>query len=296
MLMSYKKTMVSSSILRVLPLWLMWFLGLGLSGCLANHYGSIPDRPLFAMSGSEFLAATKSLSKSKREDRILQEVRRGNIPSYLRNLSAITYSRSLGGKNYEIQLFVMPDYLAIGSDSDFVHIPMNPLTAQKIADHFAYVLPTPLLVDRIYQNADVKLSPKPMKPNKAMHTNSYYSAHTSTISKQLTENSSSNRDLIAGHKKDVVITNRLMKKRRIRRVAIYGWHRKNGRPIQPLSLVHDERYADYSHGIRLIFNSVKINGEWMPLVEVMRHPTLSYLVSKKGRVIRPRIATDETYR
>ena len=291
-----KKTMVSSSILRVLLLWLVGFLGLVLSGCLTNQYGSIPDRPVSAMDGSVFLTATKSLSKSKREDRILKEVRRGNIPSHLRNLSAITYSRILGGKTYDIELFVMPDYLAIGSDSDFVHIPMNPLTAQKIADHFAYVLPTPLLVDYIYQNAEVKLSPKPMKPGKAMHTNSYYLAHTSSISKQLAASSGSNGDLIAGHKKDVVITNRLMKKRRIRRVAIYGWHRKNGRPIQPVSLVHDERYVDYSHGIRLIFNSVKINGEWMPLVEVMRHPTLSYLVSKKGRVIRPRIATDETYR
>ena len=28
------------------------------------------------------------------------------------------------------------------------------------------------------------------------------------------------------------------------RVAIYGWHRPDGRPIQPLSTVHGFRYAD----------------------------------------------------
>ncbi len=39
--------------------------------------------------------------------------------------------------------------------------------------------------------------------------------------------------LIAGHKKDVVITNRLLTMPK--RVAIYGWHRPNGSPIQPLA-------------------------------------------------------------
>src|SRR5207253_1071838 len=56
--------------------------------------------------------------------------------------------------------------------------------------------------------------------------------------------------LIAGIKKDVVITNRLGEKPN--HVAIYGWHKLDGDPIQPLTIVHISPYVDYSHGIRLV--------------------------------------------
>ena len=42
---------------------------------------------------------------------------------------------------------VMPDYLAVGSDDDFVRMPMRPQTAQQIADAFGCVLPTRKIVD-----------------------------------------------------------------------------------------------------------------------------------------------------
>ncbi len=63
----------------------------------------------------------------------------------------------------------------------------------------------------------------------------------------------------AGHKKDVVITNRLTREQG--RIAIYGWHQPTGIPIQPLSTVHGAGYADYSHGIRLVSDVVLIDGK-----------------------------------
>jgi hypothetical protein len=48
-------------------------------------------------------------------------------------------------------------------------------------------------------------------------------------------------------------------------VAIYGWHRSNGDPIQPLSTVHGEYYADYSHGIRLVSRTAYVNGRAVDL-------------------------------
>ncbi len=57
-------------------------------------------------------------------------------------------------------------------------------------------------------------------------------------------------ELISGHKKDLVLSNRL--RQLPDRVAIYGWHRAPGDPIQPLSTVHGARYVDYSHGVRLV--------------------------------------------
>ena len=54
---------------------------------------------------------------------------------------------------------VMPDYLAVGSDDDFVRMPMTPQTAQQIADLFGCMLPTRKMVDAIDAAAEVRLAP-----------------------------------------------------------------------------------------------------------------------------------------
>ena len=68
--------------------------------------------------------------------------------------------------------------------------------------------------------------------------------------------------LVSGHKKDVVLTNRLIT--HPGQIAIYGWHRGIGEPIQPLSTVHGAGYADYSHGIRLVSQMAMIDGKLRP--------------------------------
>jgi hypothetical protein len=92
--------------------------------------------------------------------------------------------------------------------------------------------------------------------------------------------------LVAGGKKDVVITNRLLERRG--RVAIYGWHHPDGRPVQPLSIVHTDRYVDYSHGIRLVRRAMTVDGRAADLAEVLQDPVLWPLVSGEGplKVIR----------
>jgi hypothetical protein len=90
--------------------------------------------------------------------------------------------------------------------------------------------------------------------------------------------------LIAGHKKDLVITNRLWDN--LARVAIYGWHRTDGRPIQPLSTVHGERYADYSHGVRLVSETAYVDGRATPLLDLLQDPQLSSALSDEGPIRR----------
>ncbi|HEU4606605.1 MAG TPA: hypothetical protein VFS31_00750, partial [Chitinophagaceae bacterium] len=82
----------------------------------------------------------------------------------------------------------------------------------------------------------------------------------------------SRRGLIAGIKKDVVITGRLIRSHTPDRVAIYGWHRLDGRPIQPLYTGHVNWYVDYSHGIRLVYELVRVNGRWMHYSDVLKNP------------------------
>jgi hypothetical protein len=66
----------------------------------------------------------------------------------------------------------------------------------------------------------------------------------------------------------------------------------NGRPIQPLSLVHGYKYADYSHGIRLVSNYMQIDGKAVMAPEILKDPNFASLLSNEGTVIVPRIRTE----
>jgi hypothetical protein len=66
------------------------------------------------------------------------------------------------------------------------------------------------------------------------------------------------------------------------RVAIYGWHRGPDAPIQPLSTVHGARYADYSHGVRLVGGVVYVDGAPRAIADVLADRRLAPLLSDEG--------------
>jgi len=115
-----------------------------------------------------------------------------------------------------------------------------------------------------------------------MRSTEYYVRHNNLIETQRTGRPLG--ELVAGHKKDVVLTNRLLGPERI---AIYGWHRKDGTPIQGLSTVHGARYADYSHGVRLVYEKVCIDGQLRSIYDVLEDPALAPVLSYEGLI--PRI-------
>ena len=59
-------------------------------------------------------------------------------------------------------------------------------------------------------------------------------------------------------------------------------------PIQPLSTVHENTYADYSHGVRLVSGTMVVDGVERPIAEVLQDPKLAGLVSDEGAIRRPR--------
>ena len=73
--------------------------------------------------------------------------------------------------------------------------------------------------------------------------------------------------LVAGDKKDIVLTPQHAAKPG--KVAIYGWHRTNGVAIQPLYLGHADSWADYSHGVRLVHQTAKLDGADKPIAELL---------------------------
>lgn len=246
----------------------------------------IPPRPAGAETGTAFIARTRLMNRTAREAAILEQFLAGNLPDFERAFLPVTVTAAAPDGSVHTATFrVLPDYLAIGSDADFVRMPMDPLTAQRIADAFGASLPTRKMVDDIYHQAGVRLAPSPMTPGPQMMSNDYFLTHQRRI-----ETQRAGRPLgvlTAGHKKDVVLSNLLLT--RPGRVAIYGWHLPNGHPIQPLSTVHENTYADYSHGIRLIDATVIVDGAAMPLADVLRSPLLARLLSDEGAMPAPRI-------
>lgn len=252
----------------------------------AEPKSPIPPRPKDAPTGSAFLKTTAGLSIPDREKEILAQITSGNIPDFLRTFVEATASfADTTGTSHTIAYSVMPDYLAIGSNEDFVRIPMNSHTAQKIADLFECSLITRKMVNDVWKQASVKLAPIPMTPGAQMLSNDYFGKHQKLI--EAARAGKPLGALTAGQKKDVVISNKLVAKPKS--VAIYGWHKLTGTPIQPLSTVHEWTYADYSHGIRLAKKTATVDGKSILVADVLQSATLHSLLSDEGVLSSPRI-------
>jgi hypothetical protein len=215
----------------------------------------LPPRPPQAPTGSELATTLRDLPLARREERLFWEIAGGNVPNFLRTLHPVTVTNSPASEPFTV--WVTPDYLAVGHDTDFLRVPLTPMTAQRLADRLGCALPSPGLVDAIWRAADVQLTPEPMPPGPAMTTVSAFLEHHNRIERQR----AGRGGLRAGHKKDVVFVSGVTN-----RVAIYGWHRTNGQPIQPLYTRHTATWVDYSHGIRLVWNEAEVNGRRVPLV------------------------------
>lgn len=256
----------------------------------------LPDRAANAISGSEFEELIRNLPLSSRENEIYSQIMSGNVPDFQRNPVEIGFSQTVGGVSYEVSYRVLPEYLAVGSDDDYFLIPTTPMLAQRLCNQLDCMLPTRKMVDQIWAQSDVKLAPSPIPWSDASVTIPVMWQHNLTVRGQRshTLNDHPLGALVAGHKKDVIIANRIYSNPASKPVVIYGWHYQNGNPIQPLYGGHIETYVDYSHGIRLVQDSITINGEPASLSETLQDNTLHVLFSDEGVIGTPYYPLDET--
>ncbi|MCV2371304.1 hypothetical protein [Roseateles oligotrophus] len=252
------------------------------SGICAQAAQAIPPRAGQAPTAGEFIAAMADVSDEQREAAIHSELLAGNLPGFLRQARPLHINlMSAGGEQLRLTLCVLADYLSLGSDNDFLRVPMGLNTALAVATSFGFTLPTRAIVDLIYQRSTLRLNPQPMPAGALMRSTAYFVRHNAMVQAQLLSKLRTQREpsadgdaawLMAGHKKDLVLTPRLWSQ--TGRVAIYGWHRSIGAPIQPLSTVHGASYADYSHGVRLISKVAYVNGQPRSLFELLANPSL----------------------
>jgi len=241
----------------------------------------IPARPQGALGGRAFAEELRGLSEDEREARIQHELLIGNVPDFLRRLVPIQLHQDVANHQpVDVVVCAAPDYLAVGSNTDFLLIPMRIGTALSIANQYGLTLPTSRVVDAIYAQAAVHFLPQPLPASDQMRSTEYIWHHNEMIAMQRSALGVTPGALSAGHKKDLVITNRLWG--HLDRVAIYGWHLTKGEPIQPLSTVHGWRYEDYSHGVRLISTQVFVDGSPRSIFDVMQIPRLASALSSEG--------------
>jgi hypothetical protein len=231
------------------------------------------------MRATEFVTALKDRGFSAWEAEAVRLAQEGGLPQ------PVWREIELQAGDHVARLKVSADVLSIGDAEDSMRLPLTPGAAQTILNGMeGALLPTPKIVYEIWRQADVHLVPSPMQ-NRGPNLTDYL-AHSRTIDAQLSSLSAHDSQLIAGHKKDVVVSN-LWKPGRL---VIYGWFfppgykvpKEYSQPIQGRSDRHDDRWVDYSHGIRLVHPRMVVDGIERSTEEVYQDPVLSALVSDEG--------------
>lgn len=145
-----------------------------------------------------------------------------------------------GGRTW----LVSPTYIA----------PVGIGEAFRVAAQHGSLLPTPELVDAIWQQADVKVEPTPRSHDgtpRTMNSDEMHRSQQQIIAGQVeAADPESKGRLFAGMYKDVVFKSG--------KRGIYGWHHLSGKKIQDFYTGHASSdnptndWKDYSQGVRLV--------------------------------------------
>lgn len=211
------------------------------------------------------------------EERTVRALMDGDVPDALRNFSKIRYRK----QGHTVEFWALPDYLAVGTNEDYVRMPMGIISSRKVAKALDCVLTTTFLVDRINDVAEGALDIFPFRPLRGRNSLPIvFQDHNNAIKALYKAKGYHFGQFISGLKKDLVETSCLSKKAEyVNNIAIYGWHHPDGHPQQPIFLRHADFYSDYSHGTRLIWHEVTVDGKAFELEELMRDPEMFSLVS-----------------
>jgi hypothetical protein len=235
--------------------------------CRSSQTLSLPRRDAFA-GGSVFYQQAAAMGWAARDSLIVQWVQAGQVPSFLTQFVPVQVKVPAGPSLVTVTFFVAPDYLSVGNDQDWARVSLTAKGASRVLSMLNCVAPTPRLVDLIYQQARLKLSPVPLYAHRDSTPVMWH--HHLIIEGQRKQQ----KGLIAGIKKDIVFVNARGDSVLSDRVGIYGWHKPHGAPIQPFYQGHVWWYTDYSHGLRLVSRQVKVGRRFITIDELLQDSTL----------------------
>jgi hypothetical protein len=251
---------------------------------------TIADRPDGSPTGSQFITEVERLhwdplDDLERERFYVEQLVGGNVPAFMRRFVAVQVG--------QLTLYVAPDYLSVGTDEDYVRVPMNPHSAQRILDAWGCTLPTRMLVDATYRASAVKIPFHAMTPPRYpyttdMMTTRRYAVHQQMIADDLSKLGDGVHppgQLWAGHKKDLVLDPWLeLPQVQYHKVGVYGAYTPGGQPIHNFQThSHPDNYKDYSHGVRAVYGiCYAMDGTPLQVVDVLRGANWSWL-ERRGR-------------
>lgn len=237
----------------------------------------LPDRETDALGARALYDHLGGQGAGVREQRVEAELLMGNLPGFIRKLVPVrldTEATAVG----DAFAFVTPDYLCLGSDRDFVRIAITMHTIRRVAAKAHAVPPTRKLVDLIYAAAPHKITSPLMSAGAGRPEDIL--THHDIIERRLAKDGGKPGDLVAGCKKDVVISKRMLETPG--RTAIYGWMLADGSVVQSLSLIHDDRFLDYVQGVRLVDRRLFVDGRDVDILDALADEKLAPLVSDEG--------------
>jgi len=238
---------------------------------------------------SEWIQHWREVSLEVREREAIRAIHRGNVPTTFKYRIPVEVSKSIDGQEYTLRYYASQDVLSIGTDEDFVRLPLSPPALALLVKAHQCLLPTPRMVDQIHQ-ASIRLKPIPIPPSAAMTSVAEFARHNHLIEEQLRTLTIPEHTILAGHKKDVVIHKDL----NAGHVALYGWHEPNGKAIQPVYTKHLESWVDYSHGARFIDRRMVLNGQTVDAASILQDSVLCELLSADGPVPIDTYSTNRT--
>jgi hypothetical protein len=247
----------------------------------------------------------------KREDAMVEQLLAGNIPRWLQQW--VTVRVSLNDATPDVKVRVLPDYLCVGTDDNFRHLPLDQQSAQRVADAFTAILPTAKICHAVWRRtpweraiAAITLPTIQKKAGRNFDQNSTaaYDAHSLAIQDEMKRKGITPGQLVAGHKKDVVLASHANRER----IAFHGFY-FGKYPVQPCgnspgpscnrempTQAHPEglgHFSDYSQGVRLVHPQMTIDGTMHLVSDVLKDTKLSKLIAE-GPIDPPRVPPPPT--
>lgn len=250
-----------------------------------EKYEPIPRLSERALSGREFMEEYKKLEPAQRHMLVLQQLAIGNVPDHFKQFETI---RVESGKGNVLEMQVARHGLRIGTDADYVEVPLDGPTAMAAAEIYGCTLPTPWISDQIHTAAEANGGIVPFisapeiakrlsiewNPNKPdgnwMRSAEFVAERNRMLREYCQKHGITDEQLTYGYHKD--ITHPLPGTTKPGMLEIYGGCYASGDRVQPISGgFHGAKYFDYSHQARFIRATIKINGKVMNISDFMNN-------------------------
>lgn len=288
--------------------------------------GGIPASPSSPLSGKEILDKLKTLSGADREKFMVQLLKDGNVPDFLRDMSTVEFEvADANGTMHTVKYQVTPDYLAVGTNEDYVFVPLSAQGAQEVALAWDMSPPTAKMVDQLNTRGIVvdfrqgygttEFAPYSSAAavdaygvrNEKVRGEDYTAAFWKTVGDTPDGQVMTHADLgggpVSGHMKDIVMTEKVTAAadRAVQagdttpdKIGLY--HPAQQKQGEAMAADHNVDYVDYSQGLRMVSPIIEVDGTKIHISEVLAgqgtYADYHTLLSGEGPMDNPALFAD----